>query len=90
MRLVGASNLSIQLPFLLESMVAAMVGAVAAGRLLFVGKALLIDRMLAPKFHFTPFFGWESVWKAAILVLVVSMIIAAGASLVTLRRYLRI
>ncbi|HEY5033314.1 MAG TPA: permease-like cell division protein FtsX [Actinomycetes bacterium] len=90
MRLVGASNLSIQLPFLLESIVAAMVGAVVAAGFLALGKAVLIDHTLAPNFQFTPFFGWGSVWKAAILVLVVSMLIAAGASLVTLRRYLRI
>jgi cell division transport system permease protein len=90
MRLVGASNLSIQLPFLLESVVAAMIGALGAAGLLGVGKAVLIDHTLAPNFQFTPFFGWESVWKAAILVLVASMIIAASASLVTLRRYLRI
>ena len=90
MRLVGASNLSIQLPFLLESMVAAMVGALVAGGFLAAGKAVLIDHTLAPNFQFTPFFGWSSVWKAGVLVLVVSMLIAAGASLVTLRRYLRI
>ena len=90
MRLVGASNLSIQLPFLLESMVAAMFGALVGAGFLALGKAFLIDHTLAPKFQFTPFFGWDSVWKAGILVLVLSMIIAAGASLVTLRRYLRV
>jgi cell division transport system permease protein len=90
MRLVGASNLSIQLPFLLESVVAAVVGALLAGGLLTAFKALLIDKVLAPNFQFTPFFGWNSVWKAGALVVVASMLIAAGASMVTLRRYLRI
>ena len=90
MRLVGASNLSIQLPFLLESVVASVVGALLAWGLLTAFKAWLIDRVLAPNFQFTPFFGWDSVWKAGALVIVVSMIIAAAASMVTLRRYLRV
>jgi len=90
MRLVGASNLSIQLPFLLESVVAAVLGALLAWGLLTAFKAWLIDKVLAPNFQFTPFFGWDSVWKAGALVIVVSMVIAAGASMVTLRRYLRV
>ncbi len=90
MRLVGASNLSIQLPFLLESVVAAVVGALLASGLLAAGKAFLIDGILAPSFQFTPFFGWNSLWKAGVLVLIASMIIAATASMITLRRYLRI
>ncbi len=90
MRLVGASNLSIQLPFLLESVVAAMLGALLAGGLLAALKAFLIDGILAPSFQFTPFFGWDSLWKAGALVLIASMLIAASASMVTLRRYLRI
>jgi cell division transport system permease protein len=90
MRLVGASNLSIQLPFLLESVVAAMVGALLASGFLTLGKAFLVDGILAPSFQFTPFFGWESVWKAGVLVLIASMLIAASASMITLRRYLRI
>lgn len=90
MRLVGASNLSIQLPFLLESVVAAVVGALLSWGLLTAFKAWLIDRILAPNFQFTPFFGWDAVWKAGVLVIVASIVIAAAASMVTLRRYLRI
>jgi cell division transport system permease protein len=90
MRLVGASNLSIQMPFLLESVVAAVTGAVLATGFLYVGKVVLIDHILAPNFQFTPFFGLDSVWKAGILVIVASIVIAASASMVTLRRYLRV
>jgi cell division transport system permease protein len=90
MRLVGASNLSIQLPFLLESVVAAVIGALLSWGLLSAFKAWLIDSVLAPNFQFTPFFGWDAVWKAGLLVIVASMVIAAAASMVTLRRYLRI
>jgi cell division transport system permease protein len=90
MRLVGASNLSIQLPFLLESVIAAVIGALLSWGLLTAFKAWLIDKVLAPNFQFTPFFGWDSVIKAGILVVVASMLIAALASMVTLRRYLRI
>ncbi|MGZ4592210.1 MAG: permease-like cell division protein FtsX [Actinomycetes bacterium] len=90
MRLVGASNLSIQLPFLLESVLAAVAGALVACGLLLVGKWTFIDKVLAPAFQFTPFFGWGSVWVANIIVVLSAVVIAAVASLVTLRRYLQI
>ncbi len=90
MRLVGASNLSIQLPFLLESVLAAVAGALIASSLLMVGKWTFVDRVLAPAFQFTPFFGWSSVWAASLIVVLSAILIAAVASLVTLRRYLQI
>jgi cell division transport system permease protein len=90
MRLVGASNLSIQLPFLLETAIAAVVGALLACVAMAIGKSVLVDKILAPALQFTPFIGWGAVWKAGFLVIVASILVAAGASLITLRRYLRI
>jgi cell division transport system permease protein len=90
MRLVGASNLSIQLPFLLETVLAALGGAVLAGALLLAFKQWFIDDVMAPAFRITPFFGWVDVWKANIIVVLCSVVIAAVASMVTLRRYLRV
>ena len=49
MRLVGASNFYIQLPFLLEAALAAMVGALVAIGLLALLKAVLVDGVLTPE-----------------------------------------
>ena len=53
MRLVGASNFYIQLPFLLEAALAAGLGAILAIGTLIVTKGVLIDQVLAPSFQFT-------------------------------------
>ena len=55
MRLVGASNFYIQLPFLLEAALAAGLGAVLAIGSLILMKSVLIDQVLAPSFQFTAF-----------------------------------
>ena len=47
MRLVGASNLYIQLPFLLEGAIAGLVGAVLASGVLIAIKQFFIDARLA-------------------------------------------
>ena len=90
MRLVGASNLSIRLPFVLETMMSAFVGAVLAVGLMFAFKAFLIDRVLEPTFKITNFIGWGDVLVSGLWVLVIALVIAALAGIVTLRRYLRV
>ena len=90
MRLVGASKFYIQLPFLLESMVAAAIGAGLAIGALALVKSLLVDHFLAPSFKFTSFIGWESVWTTSVVLFGIGIALAAPAALVTLRRYLRV
>ena len=90
MRLVGASNLSIRLPFVLETMMSAFLGAVLAVLLMFAFKALLIDRVLEPTFRITNFIGWGDVFVSGVWVMVIALVIAALASTITLRRYLRV
>ena len=90
MRLVGASNLSIQLPFLLESAIASAAGALLACAGLALGKFYLIDKVLKPNFQISRYIGWDSVWSASVVVVVVSIGISSLASLIVLRRYLRV
>ncbi len=90
MRLVGASNLSIQLPFLLESAIASAAGALLACGGLAVGKYYLIDKVLKPNFQVARYIGWDSVWSASVVVFIVSIAISSLASMVVLRRYLRV
>jgi cell division transport system permease protein len=90
MRLVGASNFYIQLPFLLEAALAATVGAAIAIGLLAMLKAVLVDGILTPSFQFTNFVGWDSVAQVSTIVFVTGVILASLAAMITLRRYLRV
>jgi len=90
MRLVGASNFYIQLPFLLEAAIAAGIGAIIAiGTLIFM-KGFLIDQVLAPSFQFTAFVGWDSVYAIAPIMLLTGIGLAGLAAFFTLRKYLRV
>ena len=90
MRLVGASNLYIQLPFLLEAATAAAIGAGFAVLSLVAVKKFLIDGVLAETFKFTSFVGWDTVWTIAPIVFLTGIILASVAAFLTLRKYLRV
>ena len=90
MRLVGASNFYIQLPFLLEAAFSAGVGALLAIVGLIITKAVVIDKILAPSFQFTSFVGWDAVFAIAPLMFVVGILLAGLAAFFTLRKYLRV
>ena len=61
MRSVGASNMSIRLPFLLEAAVAAIIGSTLATAGILASKYWLIDAKLAPNLTFIPFVTWSEV-----------------------------
>ena len=89
MKLVGASSWSIQLPFLLEGVFSALIGWVLASGLL-AGLKAVIDAKVAPLLTFTKFFGWGEVWTASAWLLLTGLVVSVGASLITLRRYLKV
>lgn len=90
MRLVGASNFYIQLPFLLEGAIAGFFGALLASGALVAVKKFFVDDRLAPSFRFTAFIGWDAVWTVVPILLVTGVALSALASFVTLRKYLRV
>ena len=90
MRLVGASKFYIQLPFLLESVIAALLGASIAVAAIVGVKIALVDRFLEPQFQFTPFVGWDSVWQISFVLVVLGVGLSAVAAVLTLRRYLKV
>ncbi len=90
MRLVGASNLYIQLPFLLEGVLAGLVGAGFAAGALVAVKAVLIDGQLKPTFAFTAFVGWDDVLAILPLLFLTGALLAGLSSFFTLRRHLRV
>jgi len=90
MRLVGASNLYIQLPFLMEAATAASIGAGLAVLALVGVKKFLIDGVLAETFKFTSFVGWETVWTIAPVVFLTGIVLSGLAAFLTLRKYLQV
>jgi cell division transport system permease protein len=90
MRLVGASNWYIQLPFLVEAAVAAAIGAALASGGLAALKHFVIDQRLAPAFRFTAFITWDDVLAVVPIVFGVGTGLAVIAAFVTLRKYLRV
>jgi cell division transport system permease protein len=89
MKLVGASSWSIQLPFLLEGVISAIIGwGLATG--LLAGLKTVIDTNVAPLLTFTKFFGWGEVWVASAYLLATGLVVSILASVITLRRYLKV
>ncbi len=89
MKLVGASSWSIQLPFLLEGIFSALIGWGFATGLL-AGLKTVVDSNVAPLLTFTNFFGWNEVWIASAWLLLAGFTVSTIASLITLRRYLKV
>ncbi|MCU1590666.1 MAG: cell division transport system permease protein [Frankiales bacterium] len=90
MRLVGASNLYIQLPFLLEGVLVGIVGAAFAAAGLAALKAVLVDRLLKPMLKFTAFVGWRDVIAIVPWLFIVGVALTGISSFFTLRRHLRV
>ena len=90
MRLVGASTLFIQLPFMLEGAIAATVGSALAVAGLWFGVRYLVEDWLAGEVQFVDFVGTEAVWTVAPALVAVAIILAAISSLVTLSRYTKV
>ena len=89
MKLVGASSFSIQLPFLLEGIFAAISGWMVATGVLAAFKAV-VDSRVAPLLTFTQFFTWQDVWVASAWLLFTGLFVSTVASVLTLRKYLKV
>lgn len=89
MRLVGASNTYIQMPFILEGAIAGLIGGIFSAILLVFSKKLLIDR-LAGDVQLVSQLGWSTVGAVIVLSICFGVLLCAVASFLTLRRYLKI
>ena len=89
MRSVGASNMSIRLPFILEAAVAATIGSTLATAGILASKYWLIDAKLAPNLTFIPFVTWSEVLAIVPMLYLVGVGTTVLAASITLRRYLK-
>ncbi|MFC4554159.1 permease-like cell division protein FtsX [Georgenia faecalis] len=90
MRLVGASNLFIQLPFMLEGALAALAGSLLAVGGLWLGVRYLVEDWLAGEFAWVQFVGTGDVLLIAPVLVIAGIALAGISSLVTLRRYTKV
>lgn len=84
MRLVGASNLYIELPFLLEGAFAGFVGGLLSVTGVFLIQGLLVNRQLKSAITFTTFIEWGDVWVISIWLVVLGVLLSTLVAFLTL------
>jgi cell division transport system permease protein len=89
MRLVGASNFYVQLPFLVEGVIAGLFGWLVASALLIAVKSLWLDT-LQQYFPFNVQLTSTNLIEVIILVMILGVLLTGATSFLTLRRYLRV
>lgn len=90
MRLVGASAVFIQLPFMLEGALAATIGSVLAVGGLYFGVRYLVEDWLATSLQWANLVTTEDILVIAPWLVLIAIALAAVSSLVTLSRYARV
>lgn len=90
MRLVGASNRFIEAPFILEGVVAALIGGVLACGALAAITHFFVQGYLAVNLPFTSFVGVAEALLVAPGLLLLGALLAALSAMVAIRRYLRV
>jgi cell division transport system permease protein len=90
MRLVGASNFYVQLPFVLEGVVAATIGSLLAGASVLGIVQFFVQGYLAERLPFTNLVTLSDGLLIVPLLVGAGILLAALASGLAIRRYLRI
>ena len=88
MRLVGASNFYVQLPFLVEGILAGLAGWLIAAGLLITVKTLGLDS-LQQYFPYNVQLSAADLIEVIVLAMVMGVLLCGATSFLTLRRYLR-
>jgi cell division transport system permease protein len=90
MRLVGASSLYIQLPFLLEALVAAVVGVALAAGSVALFMYVVIYRTLRPSSNIVAWVDWGNAFSVMAIIAVIGLALTLLPTLVLTRKYLRV
>ena len=90
MRLVGASSLYIQLPFLLESLVAALIGVMLAAGAILLFLYVVVYRLLRPNSNLVAWVDYTDGAWAIGTVAVVGLALTLLPTLLLTRKYLRV
>jgi cell division transport system permease protein len=90
MRLVGASNFTIRFPFIMETVISAVLGASLAMVMLWATVKYGVGEFLSTTLTDTAFVGVGDVYLVAPLIVAGVVVLATVTSWATLRRYLRV
>jgi cell division transport system permease protein len=90
MRLVGASNFYIQLPFLLEAVLAAIIGAVLACGTLWLIVYFMVMQRAQETFRVWQWVGATETFRATLIMVVVGLVLAVIPTFLTTRKYLKV
>ena len=90
MKLVGASNRFILTPFLLESLVAGLIGAILAAGTLAVGTYVIVMKKFAVTMSTIAWVNWHHVWVAIGWLAVVAVVLSLIPSYAAAKKYLKV
>ena len=90
MRLVGASSLYIQLPFLMEALVAALIGVALAAGSLMLFMYVVIYRTLRPSSNIVAWIDWGNAVSAIGIIAAIGLALTLLPTLVMTRKYLKV
>jgi len=90
MRLVGASNRFIETPFILEGVLAALIGSLLAGGAIIAIVQVFVQGYLQKTIRDTAFVGLPDALIVAPILLLVGALLAALSASVAIRRYLKV
>ncbi|MCS4483991.1 permease-like cell division protein FtsX [Gleimia sp. 6138-11-ORH1] len=89
MRYVGASSITILLPFMIEGAIAALSGGLLAVGALWLSLRYIHDTYVTDSFTWSYLVGASEMWIVAPIMLLIAITIAALASLATLAKFTR-
>lgn len=90
MRLVGASNRFIQTPFILEGVIASLIGSVLASGAVVAIVKFFVQGYLGSQAQDTPFVGMSDAFIVVPILLVVGAVLAASSASFAISRYLKV
>ncbi|NYI06211.1 permease-like cell division protein FtsX [Allostreptomyces psammosilenae] len=90
MRLVGASNFYIQIPFIMEAAFAGLIGGLLACGFIVAAQQFMVEGRLRESVPLVDFIGWSEIVRVLPLLVVFGVLMSAVAAFLTLRRYLRV
>lgn len=90
MRLNGASGLFIQAPFMLEGAFSALLGAISACLILFIGVKYLVQGWIQQTIQFIEFVDLTDVAILSVVIIVSALLLSIVASIVSLAKYTKI
>lgn len=90
MRLVGASKSAIRLPFVMEAMIAALIGAILAAGLIAAFQYWVVDGLLVRTVGFLDFVVWRDVFVSIGISAGIGLLLTMLVATVSIRRYLKV